>query len=84
MGALLIKVFENNRIYTFIESFFNGQPMSCFKFFLRYMLLKFVFLVFRKIRIPWLMSIIKMSLNEGYIVSNADLVLKFNFSNVKP
>ena len=39
MGALLMKVFKNNGIYTLTKtkSFFNGQPVYCFKFFSRYM-----------------------------------------------
>ena len=33
MGALIIKVFQSNPIYALIISFFNGQPINCFKLF---------------------------------------------------
>ena len=35
MGALVIKVFENNEIYKLIVSFLMGKPI-CFKFFFQY------------------------------------------------
>ena len=36
MGALLIKAFKSNEVYTLIKSFFNWLTVYCFKFFLRY------------------------------------------------
>ena len=84
MGTLLMKVFNNNGIYALTKSFFNGQPVYCFKFSLRYMYhfiqlqtktdtfilrnLNFVLQSFKKFRIPHWASIINSFMTEAVII----------------
>ena len=84
MGALLMKVFKNNGIYTLTKSFFTGRPVYCFKFSLRYMFhftqlqtktdafilwnLNVVLQSFKKFRIPHWASIINSFMTEAVII----------------